>query len=105
MASKFITAAITKSTPALGSDDQTDPKITAKWFSIVGNHRWYLIEYDPSTKEAFGFVTSSQCPEGELAYFSIAELENMKRGQLHLVERDLYFTPCNLSDIKSGKTY
>ena len=108
MASKFITAAILKSTPKINTSEEggpLDPKVTAKWFSIIGDFRWYLTEYNPSTKEAFGFVTSSQCPEGELGYFDLGELENMKRGALPLVERDLYFTPCLLSEIKSGNTF
>lgn len=103
---KFITAAIVKATPAMRSQENVeDPTVTAKWFSIFGNHRWYMTEYDPTTKRAFGLVTTSQCPQGELGYFDLSELENMKRGALPLVERDLYWTPCPLSKIQSGKTY
>ncbi|CCF85383.1 hypothetical protein NITHO_490006 [Nitrolancea hollandica Lb] len=48
----------------------------------------------------FGYV---QGLEAELGYFSLSELEQL-RGALRLpVERDLYFEPCRLSAITSGK--
>ncbi len=49
----------------------------------------------------FGFVVGF---EAELGYFSLRELETAKDGMRGLravpIERDLYFTPCRLSEIK-----
>lgn len=49
----------------------------------------------------FGLVIGFEL---ELGYFSLKELTNTKQGvkgiQALPIERDLYFTPCRLSEIK-----
>ena len=59
---------------------------------------WYATEYDPAERVFFGFVVSSLCPDGELGYFSLDELESV-RGRFGGVERDLYFEPKTLAEV------
>lgn len=91
--------------PPLYSQDNTDdPMVYAKFFSPFSNWRWYATEYDPAKRLFFGYVKGF---DNELGYFSLDELENASamNGRLPLVERDKWFDPCRLSEIKSGAKY
>lgn len=67
-----------------------------KFFTPDGNWTWYPTEYD-GEDTFFGLVSGF---EVELGYFSLTEIEGV-RGQLGLpVERDLYFTPNTLRQLK-----
>jgi hypothetical protein len=67
-----------------------------KFFTPDGNWTWYPTEYDGEDL-FFGLVSGL---EVELGYFSVTELERV-RGKLGLpVERDLYFTPKTLRQLK-----
>lgn len=46
-----------------------------KIFSILSDHRHYVIEYDPETGEAFVLTTNQDVCE--LGYISIPEMQNM----------------------------
>jgi hypothetical protein len=50
---------------------------------------WYLTEYDPADKRAFGFVTGLQVDEW--GYVLLEELESIKRPFELKIECDLYF--------------
>jgi hypothetical protein len=68
-------------------------------FGVNCNHR-PLTEYDPESMDVlfFGYV---QGLEAELGYFSLSELTAI-RGMLRLpVERDRFFTPVKLSEVKA----
>ena len=89
---KLLTKEILNKTPDLLDNDGLEThkvKVTAKFFDPTGSFTWYLTEIDKSDKNTcFGFVTSEWLPEGELGYFTISELEEVK-GQLGLaIERD-----------------
>lgn len=82
-------------------DDITDPFILAKFFNPCGLQTWYAISYDEPSNCCFGFVTGMF--EDELGYFSIDELESIVIRPWGLrIERDLFFKPCKLSEIKSN---
>jgi hypothetical protein len=67
-----------------------------KFFTPDSNWTWYPTEFDGEDM-FFGLVSGF---EVELGYFSLKELESI-RGALGLpVERDLYFTPQTLAELK-----
>ena len=68
-----------------------------KFFTPDGSWSWFATEYD-GEDTFFGLVSGL---EVEMGYFSLIELEGI-RGQLGLpVERDLYFTPTPLRQLKA----
>lgn len=96
---KLLTKEIAKSLPARYSQEDLglEAVIRVKFFTPDSSWTWYATEYDPEDRLFFGFVTSGLCPEGELGYFSLDELESA-RGRLGLpVERDLHWTPKTLA--------
>ena len=97
--------------PALYSqEDNPDPLVVCKFFTPDAGWTWYAIEGSPVDKEGyydtekdkvdfvfFGLVSGV---EVELGYFSLSELKTI-RGRLGLpVERDRFFTPTRLSEVK-----
>lgn len=68
-----------------------------KFFTPDAGWTWYLTEYNPTTCEGFGLVVGN---ETELGYFSLIEVGDL-RGPLGLpVERDVWFDPTKLRDLK-----
>ena len=89
-----------KKVPKIGEQDgKGDQPIVFLKFFLQG-HTWFLCELNQETGEAFGKVFSSQCPEGELGYFSMIELSQV-RGTFGAVERDRHFKPTGLAHIKN----
>jgi len=89
---KLITKAIEAAAPAIGTTSNTPPAdvpIVAKFFTPWSNWTWYMTEYNPENRGAFGFVSGL---EGELGYFSIDELEEIVGPFGLTIERDLHFT-------------
>lgn len=80
-------------------EDVKDPIVQVKLFSPYSGAVWYLTEYDPGSKEAFGWADLGY-GMGELGYISIPELEGLNRGGLPLVERDTSWRPVPLSQAK-----
>jgi hypothetical protein len=94
---KLITKDLLKKVPPLYAQDGKgfDAIAYAKFFTPDSNWTWYMTEYDPDQKLAYGLVEGLEKEQG---YFSIEELESI-RGPLGLaVERDRYFEPCALKD-------
>ena len=97
---KLLTAAIAKKLPALYSQDGKgmEAKAIVKFFDPSGSFTWYASEFDPTEGRFFGLVVSSHCPEGELGYFMLSELQSI-RGRFGLgIERDLHWSPTALKD-------
>ena len=80
-------------------EEATDPMVIAKFFNPCGAQTWYAISYDESSNCCFGYVTGFNV--NELGYFSIDELESLSLPYGLSIERDLYFTPALLSEIKT----
>jgi DNA-directed RNA polymerase subunit RPC12/RpoP len=97
----LLTAADRKKLPALYSqDDKGDAAVAyVKFFSPYSNWYWYATEFD-GDDTFFGWVVGF---ESELGYFSLNELESSNRNGLPLVERDMYWSPATLGQIKSDK--
>jgi hypothetical protein len=89
--------------PALYSTDGDgaieDKPLIAKWFSPYNGWTWYAAECDPETRECFGFIVGH---EQEWGSFNLNELQSLTGmgGRLPLVERDHYFTPTTLRELK-----
>lgn len=96
---KLLTKAIEAklSRNPLGSTDGTpveEKKWLVKFFTPDDNWTWYACEgykHENGDWEFFGKVESPMCPEGELGYFWLSELQQI-RGPFGLsVERDKWF--------------
>jgi hypothetical protein len=94
---RLLTKMLRKQLPKLGATDGVDQKICiAKFFSPDSNWTWFPVEYDGSDL-FFGAIAGM---EFELGYFRLSELEETT-GPLGLhIERELYFKPTPLSEIR-----
>ena len=81
--------------PTLGATrEETDPTARVKLFNPTGQGTWYVVEYDPVSRVAFGLVDGFEREAGD---FSMTELVDY-RGQFGLpIERDLHWSPRPLS--------
>lgn len=82
--------------PPIGTTaEERDPLARVKLFDPTGSWTWFVVEYDPETRTAFGLVDGF---EREAGSFSLAELVEF-RGALGLpIERDIHWTPRRLSE-------
>lgn len=102
---QLITKAIERKAPRLYDMDEVPAErtpVVAKFFTPDSSFTWYMVEYDAESRIGFGFVTSNLCPEGELGYFSITEMESVCGPQGLPVERDLYYRPHSLKEVMDG---
>lgn len=88
-----------KQLPPLYGQEEKGEEATGyvKLFSPDSNWTWYITEYDPAEKIAFGLVDGFCI---EYGYFSVQELEEVEGPMGLPVERDLYFKPKKIGDIK-----
>jgi len=74
--------------------ETVEHKVVLKLFNPTGIGTWYLTEYNPETKIAFGL---SCLHEKELGYVSLNEIQDFK-GRFGLgIERDIMFQSNKLS--------
>ena len=86
---------VTRRRPTLHYDTVLAP---VKLFSPYSNWTWYVTEWDAETGTCFGLVEGF---ETELGYFSLDELaEATVFGGVPAVERDLYWQPKTLGEIR-----
>ena len=101
---KLITKEIERMLPEIGAqeDKGEDAVVYAKFFTPDSQWTWYATEYDREKRICFGLVIGFEI---EFGYFSIDELEEA-RGPLGLhIERDLYFEPKKLRDIREYRIW
>ena len=99
---KLLTKEIIKKLPAMSSQEQVaDPQAVVKFFTPSSSFTWFVIEGDKEESGDwmfFGKVYSHLCPQGELGYFRLSDLEGAK-GALGLTpERDMWFRAKPLSE-------
>jgi len=99
---KLITKEIEKNAPSLYSQEAnsaSDVMVVAKFFNPYGSATWWMTEYDPEQRLAFGWCDLGMgCPE--LGYFSIAELEQVRIAPFGgKIERDMHYTPQTLREV------
>jgi hypothetical protein len=94
----LLTKKLRKQLPPLyATENQKDPMVWVKYFYPDFSWTWWGIEFD-GKDTFFGLVDGF---EVELGYFTLSELQR-NRGKLGLpIERDLYFSPCRLSDLRA----
>ena len=101
---KLLTAKVKETLPSLYSqDDVADPICVLKCFTPDSSFSWFIIEgsqQEDGDWLFFAKVVSHLCPEGELGYVLLSQLEQV-RGSLGLqVERDLYWQAKPISQCK-----
>ena len=101
---KLMTKEVADTIPALGANEKVadyDAVLApAKLFSPFSNWTWYITELDAETSECFGLVEGF---ESEIGYFSLDELaEATVFGGVPAVERDLYWQPKTIGEIRRG---
>jgi hypothetical protein len=83
--------------PLYGTENDPDPMVWVRIFSPWSDWTWYVVEIDEQGL-CFGLV---QGFEEELGYFSLSELEQVRGPGGLKVERDLYFEPMRLSELRT----
>ena len=101
---KLMTKEVADTIPALYANenaaDYDSVLAPAKLFSPYSNWTWFITEMDPETGLCFGLVEGF---ETELGYFSLDELaEATVFGRVPAVERDLYWQPKTIGEIRKG---
>ncbi len=101
---QLMTQKLAETIPAIYANEKVADYDTviahAKLFSPYSNWTWYITELDPETGQCFGLVDGF---ERELGYFDLTELaETTVFGGVPAVERDLYWQPKTLGEIKRG---
>jgi len=100
---KLITKEIEKAAPPLYSTEDValgDKTVVAKFFDPTGRFTFYMFEYDPGERCAFGWCVSpfgSDCDEP--GYMTIDEMEDIKGAWGLGIERDMYFSPKPFRDV------
>ena len=94
---QLLTKEITTKLPPLYSqENEEDPMVICKFFAVWTSWKWYGIEFD-GKDSFFGYVAGDY---PELGYFSLSELQDLKGPMGLSIERDMYFKPIRLSEIK-----
>lgn len=106
---KLMPPAVAKTVPKFCSTEETrteDKVLHVKLFATGGRGTWYIAEYDPTERTAFGWVVSPLGPDcDEWGYFSIDELESLcvrpQGGPLPVwVERDEHWKPITFGELQ-----
>ena len=90
----LLTKEIKEKLPKIGSTQSKDPKdipIIVKFFSPWTGWTWWATEGEEVEGGDWEFFGLVQGFEKELGSFRLSELEEQKRGDLPLVERDRFF--------------
>ena len=99
---KLMTKELGEKIPPLYANENVEDYDTVvahvKLFSPYNGWTWYITEWEAETGLCFGLVEGF---ESEMGYFSLDELaEVMVFGGVPAVERDLYWEPKTLGEIK-----
>ena len=96
---ELLTPEIREALPLLYANEEQGLAAQAlvKFFTPDSNWTWYASEYDPEHRVAFGYVIGF---EDELGYFSIEELEEVRGPRGLPIERDEFFKPKSLEEIR-----
>src|SRR5215210_1400700 len=85
--------------PLYAQKNDNDPIVYVKFFTPDSNWTWYATEGEQQDDDFifFGYVIGQ---ESEWGYFSLNELSAARRPLRLPIERDLYFSPKRVSEIK-----
>lgn len=77
--------------------DNPNPKVITKFFHpLHPSATWFATEYNPETRNFYGYVEGLTAGGDEWGYFSLDELESTVVKGLPM-ERDLWFVPMPIS--------
>ncbi len=94
---KLVTEDVRKHLPELyTTENDQDPVAHVKYFTPWTSWTWFATEFD-GEDTFFGLVDGSV---EELGYFSLSELQSVRGPGGLRVERDLYFKPTRLSNLR-----
>jgi len=80
-----------------------DPIVIASYFNPAGGGRWFATEYDPKTRNIFGYASIFNDHNNEWGYTNLDELEAFK-GPMGLgIERDRFWTEKTMTEAKKQK--
>ena len=100
---KLITKAIERVAPPLYSTENTareDIQVVAKFFDPCGRMTFYMVEYDPKDRLAFGYIVSPLGADCDvMGYVSFTELESVRNRFGLGIERDRWFSPTSLATV------
>ncbi len=101
---QLMTQKLAETIPAIYANEKVADYDTviahAKLFSPYSNWTWFITEMDGETGQCFGLVDGF---EKEIGYFDLTELaETTVFVDVPAVERDLYWQPKTLGEIKRG---
>ena len=101
---ELMTKEVGDTIPALYANENfanyDDVLAAAKLFSPYSGWTWYVTEWQAESGLCFGLVEGF---ETEIGYFSLDELaEATVFGGVPAVERDLYWQPKTIGEIRSG---
>ena len=98
---RLMTKELGDTIPGIGANEKVeddDVLVPAKLFSPYADWTWYVTEWDAETGTCFGLVEGL---ETEIGYFDLTELaEATVFGGVPAVERDLYWKPVTLGEIR-----
>ena len=96
---ELLTQEIRNKLPKLYEQEDLDNKAIAyvKFFTPDSNWTWYATEFD-GKDTFFGLVEGF---EVELGYFSLSELQSIKGIMGLPIERDIYWKPKTLEEIRN----
>lgn len=87
-----------KKYPLYSQDGKKDQKVICKFF--YGSWTWYVLEGERREDGDFMFYGIVNNQYGaERGYFTLSQLESLKKFGYPLVERDLYFDGCKVSEL------
>ena len=84
--------------PPCAQEDKRDPIVHVKLFCPWGAATWWITEYDPSDRTAFGYAFLGDPYMAELGFVSLDELESITGIAGLTIERDVHFKPKPLSE-------
>lgn len=97
---KLLTKELLERFAKVGRQEEVaDPIVIAKFFNPTGAGTWYATEYDPASREFFGFVSIFGDWNDEWGSFSLDELESYRGNYGVGIERDLYFDEKRISEV------
>ena len=77
---------------------QSERMVYARLYDIFGWQTWWLLEYDPKTKNAYGFTKTKYWLKGWVTE-NIFELEVFKGAWRSLIELDEFFKPTKFKNL------
>ena len=99
---ELITQEILDKAPPLYANEHVAPEdvpVIAKFFAPVGRMTFFMTEFNPDTRIAFGWMVSPLGPDcDELGYVSIDELEGVELPYGLRIERDLHLGEMTLAE-------